>query len=160
MDSSVGLSTQFFFIGDILFSRALDGLPEEDLFKAPVNVNPLIWLAGHLTYYRGAMANRLGGGHQLPHPELFARYSKLALPGAYPDIATVRSMWERYSGELKEGLPRLSEELLSGPGPDGLPIKDKTLRGAIAFMAWHEAYHIGQMSYVRKWLGHGGLVDG
>jgi hypothetical protein len=29
-----------------------------------------------------------------------------------------------------------------------------------AFFAYHEAYHIGQMAYVRKWLGYPGLVDG
>ncbi len=160
MDSSTGLSAQLFSVGNLLFARALDGLPEEQLFKAPDNANPLIWLAGHLTFYRSAMANRLGAKHELPSPKLFARYSKLAPPGSYPKISVIRSLWEQATADMKATLPLLTEEQLSSPGPEGLPIKDATMRGAIAFLAWHEAYHIGQMSYVRKWLGHGGLVDG
>ncbi len=160
MDSSTGLSAQLFSVGNVLFARALDDLPKEHLFKAPENANPLIWLAGHLTFYRCAMSNRLGAKNELPDAKLFARYSKLAPPESYPDLATIRSRWEEASGKLQASLPLLSEDQLSGPGPEGLPLKDKTLRGAIAFLAWHEAYHIGQMSYVRKWLGHGGLVDG
>jgi hypothetical protein len=28
----------------------------------------------------------------------------------------------------------------------------------VAFLAFHEAYHMGQLGYVRKWLGHSALA--
>ena len=30
----------------------------------------------------------------------------------------------------------------------------------IAFFAYHESYHLGQIAYVRKWIGGPGIVDG
>jgi hypothetical protein len=35
---------------------------------------------------------------------------------------------------------------------------DKTQRGAIVFLNYHETYHVGQMAYLRKWLGYSQLV--
>jgi len=28
----------------------------------------------------------------------------------------------------------------------------------VAFLAFHETYHVGQVSYLRKWLGYGQSV--
>jgi hypothetical protein len=35
---------------------------------------------------------------------------------------------------------------------------DGKIGGLIAFLAFHETYHVGQLSYLRKWLGYGQLV--
>jgi hypothetical protein len=56
-------------------------------------------------------------------------------------------------------LDDLGEDGLVAPSPRSLPIPDKTIRGAINFAAFHESYHVGQMAYIRKWLGFPGLVD-
>ena len=46
---------------------------------------------------------------------------------------------------------------MSAPAPRDFPVPDKTIRGAINFLAYHEAYHLGQMGYLRKWLGKDSL---
>ena len=48
---------------------------------------------------------------------------------------------------------------VTGEGYDA-PIEDKSIAGTITFFAYHESYDIGQMAYVRKWLGRGGIIDG
>jgi hypothetical protein len=40
-----------------------------------------------------------------------------------------------------------------------VPSTDATLRGAIGYFSLHEAYHVGQMGYVRKWLGLSPIID-
>jgi len=52
----------------------------------------------------------------------------------------------------------LTDEELSKPAPFPVPAGDKTQRGAIVFLNFHETYHIGQMAYLRKWLGYSQLV--
>jgi hypothetical protein len=39
-----------------------------------------------------------------------------------------------------------------------LPNGDKTVRGAILFYTYHEAWHLGQIAYARKGMGMDGLV--
>jgi hypothetical protein len=53
---------------------------------------------------------------------------------------------------------RTPEEMFSKPSPDGLPSFDKKISGAVAFFAFHDAYHTGQLSFLRKWLGYGQTV--
>ena len=43
--------------------------------------------------------------------------------------------------------------------PEWLRTQDGTLLGALSFAALHEAYHIGQMGFIRKWLGLDPIVD-
>lgn len=56
-------------------------------------------------------------------------------------------------------LEELTEAELSAPAPRSFAIPDRSVRGAITFLAYHEGYHIGQMAFLRKWLGFPGLVD-
>ena len=48
--------------------------------------------------------------------------------------------------------------LLGDTSPRPFPIPDKTMRGALAFIQFHETDHVGQLAYLRKWLGHSALV--
>ena len=43
--------------------------------------------------------------------------------------------------------------------PEGkFPIKQPGVLGALAFLALHDSYHLGQLGYLRKVLGHPGVV--
>ena len=46
------------------------------------------------------------------------------------------------------------------PAPQWLRSQDGTLLGGLAFAAMHEAYHVGQMGFLRKWLGLDPIFDG
>jgi hypothetical protein len=47
---------------------------------------------------------------------------------------------------------------LSAPCPLPTPSLDKSVRGTVAFLAFHDGYHVGQISYALKILGRPGLV--
>ena len=61
---------------------------------------------------------------------------------------------------LRARFAQLTEADLAAPAPRSFPIEDKTMRGAVLFLTYHESYHAGQMAYVRKCLGYPGVVDG
>jgi len=39
-----------------------------------------------------------------------------------------------------------------------MPQGDETLRGMVAFLVFHEAYHVGQIGYLKKQLGYAPLI--
>ena len=48
--------------------------------------------------------------------------------------------------------------VLEGASPIEFPIESKTILGAIAFLALHESYHMGQLAYVRRFFDGTQLV--
>lgn len=48
--------------------------------------------------------------------------------------------------------------MLATASPEGMPSFDKKLSGTVAFLAFHDAYHTGQVSFLRKWLGYGQTI--
>jgi uncharacterized damage-inducible protein DinB len=143
-----------------LFDAALADLTDEEVGRRPSpDSNSMLWLAGHLTGSRCGLLNALGGKREFPWDELFRRGSKGSDPDRYPSIREVVTLWKDVSVEIAKRLEALTDDALKAPAPFGVPVPDKSLRGVVAFLAYHETYHIGQMAFVRKWLGKGGLVD-
>ena len=60
---------------------------------------------------------------------------------------------------MRDAFAALTPERLGGPPPPGarLPGADN-LAGYLAFLAFHESYHIGQLGWVRRRLGHAGIA--
>ena len=59
---------------------------------------------------------------------------------------------------FQDKLAQVSESELTKELDYKLPHGDNTVRGALIFFAYHEAWHFGQIAYVRKCLGMEGLV--
>ena len=55
-------------------------------------------------------------------------------------------------------VPGNRSDMLAKAAPTGPPSFDGKVSGTVAFFAFHDAYHTGQVSYLRKWLGHGQTV--
>ena len=141
---SIAPTAQLYGVTGFLYEKALDGLDQTALLARPAEfTNPIVWIAGHLSYSRTSLARMVGVQRELP----------------WPDIAEIRAVWSEATASLMKRLEELTEEELAQPAPRSLPIPDKTVRGALSFGAFHESYHVGQMAYIRKWLGFPGLVD-
>ena len=102
----------------------------------------------------------LGRKLHRPWGEIFNRSAVRPPDEAYPDLAVIRSAWNEVTTGLTTRFEELTDAELVAPSPRPFPIPDRSMRGAIAFLAYHEGYHLGQMAYFRKWLGFPGLVDG
>jgi len=117
----------------------------------------MLWMAAHLAHVRCSLLNMLGQRTELPWGGRFGR-GQDPDPGSFPEIGEVLSLWQRTGQALLERFESLTSDELSQKAPRDFPIADKTLTGAIHFVAFHEGYHVGQMAYLRKWLGKESLV--
>jgi hypothetical protein len=56
------------------------------------------------------------------------------------------------SGLLRDAIESVSEEILAANAPVPNPTGDVSDAGTHAFLAQHESYTIGQMSFLKKYL--------
>ena len=160
MHPSIGTVAEQFRITTNLFIKAMDGLSAEDAMRRPADwSNPLLWLAGHVTQFRGRLLTLVGVPRDFPWERIFDTGSKVGPASMYPESTEIVALWEELSAVLEERLTVLREEELLAPPGMKVPSTDATLRGAIGYFSLHEAYHVGQMGYVRKWLGLTPIID-
>ena len=161
MDPVVTPFAQLMGLNDHLLGKALAGIKPDDLARRPgPNSNPLLWIVGHIVATRNLLARALGAGLDLPWAGKFAQKSAFDETAEYPEAAELEKILRQLSAQLQVRLTQLSDAELSARGPREFPIPDKTVRGTIAFLIYHEAYHVGQVGYLKKWLGYPGIVDG
>ena len=144
-----------------LYARALVGVNHDALLTRPgPRSNPLLWVAGHLAQQRTRLLGALGPARQIPWDELFGTGSIIGDLTLYPSIGELEAVWRSTTEELLRRLEALNASTLAAPSPQWLRTQDGTLLGALGFAAMHEAYHVGQMGFLRKWLGLDPIFDG
>jgi uncharacterized damage-inducible protein DinB len=143
-----------------LLVRAFEGLSDDQLWARPTpQNNPMLWLAGHIVHVRAGMLRMLGETVETGWGEAFARGAALDDRSKYPPKADVLRTHAEVAARIMARLATLTAEDLSreataGPKPPGV----KTVGDQLGFFALHDAYHVGQLSYLRKALGLPGLV--
>ncbi len=158
MNAQVVLSAQIYTLTHTLYERALEGLSPDDLRRpAGPESNSMLWIAAHLAHVRCSLLKMLGQETEIPWGGRFGR-GQHPDAGSYPGIEEVLSLWRQTGQILRERFESLTADELAQKAPRDFPIADKTLTGAIHFLAFHEGYHVGQMAYLRKWLGKESLV--
>jgi hypothetical protein len=160
MDPILASYSQLLAINSVLVARAVDGLSDEELWQHPGDhSNPIYWLVGHLSWSRNALLKLLGGEYvAIPGAKLFERGAELAERSEFPPFGDVVEGMKAVNAALKARMEAATDAELSRTSPRDFPLPDKTLRGAVAFLTFHDGYHTGQIAYVRKWLGKGRLV--
>ena len=147
-----------FAFSDSLILQSLDGLTDDELWHrlTPSN-NPLLWVAGHIVQTRASVLQILGVPAETGWGCLFDRGAKIGKPEVYPSESEIARVMGEISPRLHAAIASLQDEQLSRPA--SLPIPGlKTLTDELAFFALHDAYHVGQLAYVRKGLGYPGLA--
>ena len=158
------MSTDFHNIAGIfklntdLFHRAVKDVPPDRWLARPGDdSNHLLWIAGHVVVHRARVLKLLGQEWSAPWEGLFARGVMLTADDQYPGIGELVQIWDNVSGRLASSLAGASPEVLAETVSKGMTLDGK-ISGQIAFLALHESYHVGQMAYLRKWLGCGQAV--
>lgn len=160
MHPSIGPVAEQFRITTNLFIKAMSGVSTDDAMRRPGPVsNPLLWLAGHVTQFRSRLLILVGVPNDFPWPDVFDTGAKVGPRELYPEPERLVTLWEEQSERLMGRLAALTQEELMAPPGLRVPSTDATLRGAIGYFSLHEAYHVGQMGYVRKWLGMSPIID-
>jgi uncharacterized damage-inducible protein DinB len=143
---------------DIVKKAILDIAPEHWFLKPGNDSNHLMWVAGHLVVHRGAVLKSLGAEWETSWSSLFTRGAKLATQDQYPAVEEIQGGWDDVSAKLMASLAETNANVLGQPAPKGPPSFDGKISGLVSFLAFHETYHVGQVSYLRKWLGYGQSV--
>lgn len=142
-----------------IINKAIADVAPDDWFRQPgEDSNHLLWLMGHVIVHRGRTLNFLGQDWDVAWRSLFARGAERIDDGEYPSVEEMRSVWSQVSTDLAAALRNKTSEELAQAAPAGLPSFDGKLGGTVAFFAFHDTYHTGQVSYVRKWLGYGQTI--
>ncbi len=133
-----------------LFNNVLQGIEEEESYKRFNNSNNVKWLAGHLVSTRLLFANFSG----LSDDDSFKMFGKgFDSSLNYPSLEQIKSKWNEIAPPISKRFKNLSPDDLKGKGIFQTPIGDDNMKNFIEFVLHHEAYHIGQIGFLRKQLG-------
>ncbi|HEY2859182.1 MAG TPA: DinB family protein [Terracidiphilus sp.] len=141
-------------------TKFVNDLSHDEWFKRPEGAcNHIAWVMGHLIWSRKAVVSRLGGNWSAPWLGLFARGEKLDESAAYPSPDTLKDAFREVSAALDSAMENATDESVAQPAPKpGPPSADGKVSGTVCFMAWHETYHVGQISLIYALLGKKSLM--
>jgi len=136
-----------------LLLNCLEDLDEDRAsFRGTPAVNSIAFLVAHLTETRHVAAGLLGAPLPSPFSAAFTEARTIDDAGPLPPLSVLQASWERISAHLAVVVERgdtaqLAQRAQQFPGSDG------TLLGALAFLAQHESYHLGQIALLRRQQG-------
>jgi uncharacterized damage-inducible protein DinB len=113
-----------------------------------------MWIVGHITQTRAGMLSLLGDRASTGWGELFRRGAQKQDPSAYPEPQAIKAKGIELTTQLQAKLAAMTEEELAAPVTAVKLPNVNTVAEALAFFAFHEAYHVGQLGYVKKALGY------
>lgn len=138
-------------LNEKLFLNALKGVTEEHAKeRLSDHNNSLIWVVTHIVWSRYNMAKFLGKPGSNPYLGMFENFKSIDEIKSFPTLEQVKSEWKKSSDLLKEGFASATDEYLEKESSFKNPITDSSILGAIAFLAEHESYEIGQMGLLKK----------
>jgi uncharacterized damage-inducible protein DinB len=146
------------FNNGFLENSVKDLAPGEWLRRPADTMNHVAWIVGHCAWTRARLLHFVGVEWPQPQLDLFARGVKLKEDSAYPSPEWLLAAWRESANVLAEAFENVSEEALARPATQGPPSANGKISGIVNFLAIHETYHGGQISYLRCWLGHKGLM--
>jgi hypothetical protein len=150
-----------FSFNDDLLLQALEGLTQDELWKAPTDRNnAMLWVAGHVVQTRAMVLQLLGEPVDTGWGKLFDRGAPAPTIGEvshYPSRQDIERVMRDVSPRLRAKLASLSDEYLGGPARLQVP-GTKTVADELAFFALHDSYLAGQLAHIRKGLGYPGLA--
>ena len=138
-----------------VIEKQAEGLSHADsLIQPPFRGNCLNWVLGHIAVHRGLMVKALSGEDPVAE-EFRRRYGHDSEPvlGA----SDAQHSLEQLLAELKRLKEGIEQQLEGRTAADLDAVVDAergtTLGSRLAFLAWHEAYHVGQTELLRQMAG-------
>ena len=147
-----------FKINNSMVRQGLDGLTDDEAWQQLEGQgNPIAWIVGHLTETRAQMLRLLGTDWDAGWGGRFKRGSDLCERSIYPSRPEIEAKFNETRGQMRAAFAALTAERLAADAPASFA-GAKTVADLLGFFAFHEAYHLGQVGYIRKRLGHSSLA--
>jgi len=157
MIPELAASAQAFALGDRFLAGLVGDFSDADWqVSDPVGHNPR-WLVGHLALMRHHVANLAGLALAAPPwAAAFERGSACTEVPAELDPRDLVLAFHAAQAALAGHWEAVTAEQLAKPLGRTLPDGSDTVAGALRFLAWHEAYHLGQLGLFRRLAGKPG----
>ncbi len=144
-----------------LFRRALEGVDQASGERRPNDhTNSLAFIACHALDARFYLMKLAGHERTNPWQTLFDEATDISTMKEYPPLYEVLAEWDELHEATLACLAEMTIAELDAESSARFPTEDRSILGGIAFLAFHEAYHVGQMGLVRKYFGFGPVVSG
>ena len=138
-----------------VIDRNTEGISHEAaLLHLPSGGNCMNWVLGHIAESRDEMLLMLGKP-SIMAPQWIKRYEMDSPPvvdgsDAMP-LAEILALLLQLKAAVMEAVTAADQEFLD---EIVVPARSQSCWNRIEFMIWHEAYHIGQLEYLRHLAGH------
>lgn len=141
-----------------LYNNVLTGFTDEETNRRlhdNKKMNHVKYLAGHLLNSQYGLAMIAGTHPEVKWNELFAvmGQSEARDDIIYPSIEEIKAEWNGMHEETRNGLEKLTPEMLNHAPPAPFDQVADTVGDLWAFINHHQAYHIGQIGILRRGFG-------
>ena len=144
-----------------LFRKALEGVDQASGERRPNDhTNSLAFIACHALDARFYLMKLAGHERTNPWQALFDSATDITMMKEYPPLYELLAEWDDLHEATLASLSEVTAAELDADSPSRFPTEDRSILGGIAFLAFHEAYHVGQMGLVRKYFGFDSVVKG
>jgi uncharacterized damage-inducible protein DinB len=159
MDPRLRPVTEILGLNASLFLKALEGVDQATSERRPNDhTNSLAFLACHVLDARFHLMKMAGHERTNPWQSLFDEATDITTMKEFPPLYELIAEWNELHEATLEHLDGMSAAELDVGSPAVFPTEDHSLLGGLAFLAFHEAYHVGQMGLVRKYFGFDPVV--
>jgi uncharacterized damage-inducible protein DinB len=159
MISRIKLVTEQYTVSERLALKAFGEMKPEDMYVRPIDkANSFHWVFGHITSSRYGLAKMLGLKESVAWDKLYERGADVYDASVYPTIDEIHAAFLDISKKLTARFETLTEDDLVVESPYNIPGVEKTTAGILAFLSFHESYHVGQLAYILKLHGRAKLV--
>jgi uncharacterized damage-inducible protein DinB len=136
----------------------LDGISDEESRRRPPHGgNSIHWALGHIVSYRQVVLELLGESPVWPKERTgaYGRGSSGDVPAEHSlPLSQLMEDLQATTAAIVRRLEALPAGALEAPGPN----PKQTLGQRLAFLAFHESYHAGQIGLLRRLAGKPGAI--
>jgi len=142
-----------------LLAKAIEGIGAAQWTLRPQDQsNCALWILGHIVWARSRALKLLGVTWTAPWLNHFERGSTVGDASQYPSSEEVLIAWQELCASLPPALEAAPADAMAALAQQPSPSFDGTIGGMVSFLAMHETYHVGQVVYLRRLLGHDRVV--
>jgi uncharacterized damage-inducible protein DinB len=137
--------------------------PKDWTRQVAPGTNNAMWFAGHMAMSDNFFISKVDPKRAKKFEgwdKLFGMGSKpTGDPDDYPPVAEVHDAMRERRGVLVELLRGRSDAELNGPPPTGASDFLPDMASIFEMAVWHESLHVGQVTMVRRAMGHRPVTD-
>ena len=137
--------------------------PQQWTHQVHDEANHALWFAGHMGTVDDFLVRAIApekASMPAGYQEKFGMGSRpTSNPANYPPVEDVLGFMRDRRETLLGVLAGLEEVDLQKPSPEGMPEFMPNVASMFGSAVWHEALHLGQVTVVRRHLGHPPMAD-